>query len=401
METVAIIAEYNPFHQGHAHQIAEVKRRHPQATLLVLMSGEVVQRGEFAVAPKGQRATWALAGGADLVCELPYIYAGQTAEIFGAGAVSILHATGVCQHLCFGTESQSIAPLEAMAQVLATEPPAYKAALRDALNEGLSFARARQQALGATLGDTKALTLPNNILAVEYLKALKRLNSSITPMAILRKGSGYHSTHCHPQYPSASALRLALKTTPATPPQGIVLTAQDWSAMAKTANTLSAAYQTLVLAKVLTASPESLRTYPDVSPGLEFALKNASAHHHTLEALLGAVTSKVTTTSRVRRILMALATEYKAEDFTRLSQGVKAPYLRVLAFNQRGRALLRTIKKTDGLPVITNVHSNRKALSPIQREVLDWDIRTANLGALLRGAPQAINGDYRHFPLGL
>ncbi len=225
MTVTAIIAEYNPFHNGHAYHLQLSRKETNADFLVVVMSGDFVQRGEPAVIGKFARAKMALAAGADLVLELPPCYACASAEYFAGGAVSLLNSLGCVDYLCFGSESGDISALSVAADILAREPQAYRAALKHALRMGDPYPKARQFALSQALANSAAsdalsqtlannaasdtLSQPNDILGTEYLKALKKTESRIRPIAIRRKGSGYHDRSLAGGYPSATAIREA------------------------------------------------------------------------------------------------------------------------------------------------------------------------------------------------
>ena len=184
MHTIGIIAEYNPFHSGHQYQLDEIRNTFGRDCAVVcVMSGNWVQRGDAAITDKWNRALMALQGGADLILELPTLWAASSAETFARGGVSLLDATGVVNTLCFGSESGTLAPLEQVVSLLETTE--WQDALRVYINRGLSFPVARQKAAGDLLGDNaNCLRSPNNNLAIEYLRAMQTLDSSMTPYTI-------------------------------------------------------------------------------------------------------------------------------------------------------------------------------------------------------------------------
>ncbi len=217
MCTVGIIAEYNPFHTGHEYHIQEAKRKTGADYAVVVMSPDFVQRGEPAIFDKHTRAEFALRCGADLVLELPVCYATGSAEYFARGAVGILDALGVVDALCFGSETADPALFDAAARLLAEEPEAYRQLLDNGLKSGKTFPQARAEALQAVragTGETSALAnflaTPNNILGVEYCRALLGLGSPIRPLPIRREGNAYDSDDLAGRYCSATALRRAL-----------------------------------------------------------------------------------------------------------------------------------------------------------------------------------------------
>ena len=206
MAVAGIIAEYNPFHRGHAWQIAEIRRRLGEDTAVaVCMSGSFVQRGDFALLGKHARAEMALAGGADLVLELPTPWSAAGAEGFAQGGAALLDGTGVATHLAFGCECGDLEPLRTVAECL--DSPAYHVLLRQFAGGGVTFAAARQAAVQALAGEAaECLSRPNNALAVEYLRALRERGSAMEPLALPRVGAGHDSGE-ESDCPSASAIR--------------------------------------------------------------------------------------------------------------------------------------------------------------------------------------------------
>ena len=218
MKIVGIIAEYNPFHKGHEFHIEKAKKITGADAAIIIMSGDYVQRGIPSIMPKHLRTQMALACGADVVLELPVCYATGSAEYFATGAVSLLEALGCVDYLCFGSECGEIKILQQIADVLCKETELYKVLLQKHLKNGNAFPAARKLAFIEYLGKNKSLSCipeqisaildsPNNILAIEYLKALSFLNSSIEPVTITREGAGYHDQTLGGLFSSASALR--------------------------------------------------------------------------------------------------------------------------------------------------------------------------------------------------
>ena len=215
MKIVGLIAEYNPFHNGHEYHIQKAKEVTGADTVIVVMSGNFVQRGAPAIMPKHLRAKVALKSGASLVLELPVCFATGSAEYFAQGAVALLDSLGCVDALCFGSECGDIQPLTRIAEVLSDEPEEYRALLRASLKEGLPFPSARERALQDYLHDpalSRILASPNNTLGVEYIKALIRQDSTIRPYTILRKDSRYHADTLEPagNFSSATAIRRLL-----------------------------------------------------------------------------------------------------------------------------------------------------------------------------------------------
>ena len=338
MKITGIICEYNPLHLGHKKQMEQI--RHMQGAdsgIVCLMSGNFVQRGAPAIVDKSLRAKAAILSGADLVLELPVTVSLSSAEGFAAGGVSILSL--FCDALCFGAEDADKDALLETANALLR--PQFSDALRLQLDKGLSFPAARQAALDAMGIRGDLVSHPNNILAVEYCKAILRQNSSMEPLPITRSGS-YHDTAPDPDNPSATALRLLMQTGGAW--QNYV--PQEAAACFENAalHTLDAG-ERAVLYRLRTMNDKDFETLPYGSEGLWRKLMHSSRREATLEDILTAVKSKRYTRTRLDRMVMCAFLGITVQDLME-----KPPYVRVLAFNDRGREILRLARETGDFP---------------------------------------------------
>ena len=338
MKITGIICEYNPLHLGHKKQMEQI--RHMQGAdsgIVCLMSGNFVQRGAPAIVDKSLRAKAAILSGADLVLELPVTVSLSSAEGFAAGGVSIL--SPFCDALCFGAEDADKEALLETANALLR--PQFSDALRLQLDKGLSFPAARQAALDAMGIRGDLVSHPNNILAVEYCKAILRQNSSMEPLPITRSGS-YHDTAPDPDNPSATALRLLMQTGGAW--QNYV--PQEAAACFENAvlHTLDAG-ERAVLYRLRTMNDKDFETLPYGSEGLWRKLMHSSRAEATLEDILTAVKSKRYTRTRLDRMVMCAFLGITVQDLME-----KPPYVRVLAFNDRGREILRLARETGDFP---------------------------------------------------
>ena len=213
ISTIGLIAEYNPFHNGHAYQLAKIRELHPDATIVVFMSGSFTQRGLATVADKWTRAEWAVHGGADLVLELPYAFACRSAEHFATGGVQCLAGLGCIDALAFGAEAETVEPLEKAAACM--DDALLQAALHERIQNGASYAVAMSAEVAERTGVTpEVLRAPNNILGIEYLRAVRRFAPSIEPVLVQRVGADYHDTEIHGSFASASAIRKLLEQLP-------------------------------------------------------------------------------------------------------------------------------------------------------------------------------------------
>ena len=336
MRITGIICEYNPLHLGHKKQLDLIRAADPQGGIVCLMSGNFVQRGMPAIVDKSLRAAAAVKCGADLVLELPVTVALSSAEGFAGGGVSIL--SGFCDQLCFGAENADSDALMAAAKALLSDE--FKTALREELDKGLSFPAARQKAL-ETMGVTPELvSTPNNILAVEYCKAILVHNCAMKPMPILRQGD-YHDLTAEKENPSATAVR------------ALMLNDQDWRSYVPAdlfqnlpLHDLSRGEQA-ILYRLRTMTDDEYEALPYGSEGLWRKLMHAARSEATLEAILTATKSKRYTRTRLDRMVMCAFL-----GITRDMISAPIPYVRVLAFNDRGRDILKKARLTGKFPNI-------------------------------------------------
>lgn len=331
---VGIVCEYNPFHRGHQKQFDIIRGKFGRETgIICAMSGNYVQRGYPAVFDKSLRAEAALRCGADLVVELPVTTALSSAEGFASGGVAVL--SRLCDGLCFGAETADPALLQSTAAALLCDD--FPPLLRRALDMGCSFPAARQTALENMGLPGEVLESPNNILAVEYCKAILRQASPMKPLPIFREGS-YHAEEADPENPSATALRLRLERGQSISeylpePAARVFTGA-------TTHTLEAG-QRAVLGKLRAMTDAEFEALPFGSEGLWRKLMHESRRQADLEAIAAAVKSKRYTRSRIdRMILCALL------GINKKTLSADIPYVRVLGFNDRGREILRGVKKS-------------------------------------------------------
>ena len=382
METAGIVAEYNPFHRGHAWHIAETRRRlGGEAPVVCVMSGHWVQRGECALADKWLRAALALDRGADLVVELPTPWAMASAESFARGAVSLLAATGVVDVLSFGSETGELAPLEAAAAAL--DAPEYPEKLRAALGRGLSFPAARQEAAGAA-----CLSAPNNNLGVEYLRSLRALGSTIRPLTVPRQGAG-HDGPAAGGFASASELRRLLRAgrgEEAAP----YLTA-PWSGELADMQHIERA----VLARLRTMGEGDWAALPDGggAEGLPSRLAKAAREAVSLEDFYTRAKTRRYPHARLRRLALAAFLDLRAAE-----RPAAPPYVRVLGLGGRGRALLRRMKDTCPLPVIVKPAQARELDGPA-RTLFESEARYTDLYGLCFPAPRPCGAEWIHSPV--
>lgn len=328
--TVGVICEYNPFHRGHQKQFHLIREKFgPDTTIVCLMSGNFVQRGAPAIVDKSIRAKAAILSGADLVLELPVTCALSSAEGFAAGAVRIL--TDVCDALCFGAETADGARLQAVAAALLTEE--FSLQLKQQLSSGISFPAARQNALAQLGEDGSLLTQPNNILAVEYCKAIRAQSSNLIPVPICREGS-YHDLVADAENPSATSVRR------------LMLSGSSWqqyvpddaASLFETASKHRTAFgERAILSRLRTMTEAEFEALPYGSEGLWRKFMHAVRSQPTLETVLEATKSKRYTRTRLDRMMLCAFLGLTADDLS-----APAPYARILAFRDRGRCVLKS-----------------------------------------------------------
>ena len=376
MKTCGIVCEYNPFHTGHMAQIAAVRTRLGSDTAIVCcMSGNFVQRGEPAVAPRHLRAESALHGGADLVLELPLPWSLSSAEGFARAAVTLLTSTGVVTHLAFGAEDPDLDRLQALADA-ALEKSTIDATLEH-LGTGIPYARARERALYARLrSEAELLRRPNNTLAIEYLKALRSLQSGVQPIALPREGAG-HDGEPADGFASATWLRERLRSDdwesvrPYLPRASFDLLA-DGARHGKLMLSLER-FECALLPQLLRMDINELAALPGASEGLEHRLYDAIRQGRSFDAVWQAAKTKRYPASRLRRMLLCAFLGVTASDQTQ-----PIPYIRVLGLSQTGRTLLRDMAQKSALPVVTRPAEikalSQQALALFEREVLADDL---------------------------
>lgn len=445
MKIIGIIAEYNPFHNGHAYQIEEIRRRTQADYIVVAMSGDFVQRGAPAIVDKYARTRMALSCGADLVIELPVLWATASAESFAAAGVALFEKMGCVDGICFGAECENLSLLSEIADILAEEPSAYRAALSSYIKEGLTFPQARAKALsesaptppktGSALKNAfsesasltqselaKILVSPNNILAIEYLKAIRRQDSSLTPYLIKREGAGYHDTeiydaplgfsgsenvscsHSDVSTPaisptsapvaaptaSATAIRKTLAAAPsdslsANPATAIreTLTAESSdSPSAKLAAAMPAPalsvltnylsqmpavwsddFSSILSYLLLSKAPEELALYGDCNIDIANRLSKNLFSYRSVSQFCEQNKSRDITYTRMSRILFHMLLHIQNTDYAAGKAQGYIPYLRILGFCKDSSALLGELKRRAAVPVISKLADAKRLLA--------------------------------------
>ena len=401
---VGIIAEYNPFHNGHAYHLEKSKELAKADYVIAVVSGNFVQRGNVSLINKWDKANMALAEGADLVIELPTVYSISSAENFAYGAVKILSSLNIVDYIAFGTETDNINILEKCADILYRQPQKFVNLLNHELSKGLSFPKARENALLMYLNDIRTysnvLSSPNNILAIEYLKALKRLKSHIRPIAIKRKGSGYNELEITNNFASATAIR---KKIIDNKPAGIskLMPSNSYRVLYNSIQKGHfvkdiTSFEKEILYVLRKMNLKEIANLPDVTEGLEHAIKNAASSCNTIEEFMNIIKTKRYTNTRIQRILLYALLGITKDD---MKNSMKVqPYIRVLGMNNKGKDLISVISRSNpNLNIITSVkkyidsNPNKNLLN-----MLNIDINATNTYTLGYEKDSWSNLDFTH-----
>ncbi len=402
MKTLGIIAEYNPFHRGHAYMLERAKQKANADRVVVIMSGSFVQRGEPAVFDKWTRTAAALKNGADLVFELPVIFAASHAEAFAKGAVRLLTESGIVDTLAFGSESGDLSQLQAAARLLANETEEFQRLLKELLGMGLSYPSARAKVLETlTQINSDILSMPNDILALEYLKALAYYSSPIEPVTIRRRGD-YHNLSLTNGYASASAIRKALtENNSAEAMAELPENTQDLYHKALSLGTAPVFREALMPAlhyKLRTTSAEELKEIAEVTEGLENRILHSIDSCYSFEEMMSFIKTKRYTRAKIQRILLHILLHVKESELSYFLSLPKMPYVRVLGFKKERADMLADLTEQAKCPVLTNLKKAPEILDEDGLALLALEKTATDLHALAAPNPlyRAPNRDFKN-----
>jgi len=391
MQLTGIVAEYNPFHNGHALHVKQARQKTNCSHIVAVMSGQFVQRGEAAIFDKWSRAEMAVAAGVDLVIELPFAFAVRSAQYFAAGGVRLLAALGISS-LCFGAEQADLAMLSTAAN--AFDHPVTLDVFQSGIQQGLPYAKALSNAVAIQTGlSADFLMTPNNILAVEYLRSINRWAPHIKPVAVTREQAPYHQAVISGSIASATAIRKALLDRN-------LLDEEIAAALPQVSRTIihqllhqqkgpveGHFFGNMLLAKLRTASLISLEQIPEMAEGLHHKFLTCALQAIDLDMLLSLVKSKRYTRTRLQRIAVHTLLGTAKADLT-LFDTAGPLYARVLAFNNNGKDILRQLKEHSTVPLITKTtqyldshQRNIAELSPLQK-MLSFDTIASDIYSL-------------------
>lgn len=388
-KVLGIIAEYNPFHNGHALHLAKSKKNTDAEYTICVMSGNFVQRGNTSIVNKWIKTEMALKNGIDLVLELPTIYSVSSAENFAEGSIKLLNSLKIVDSISFGSEDSDIDILNRLATIFYKEPRKYSELLNTELKKGLSFPKARELAISLYLNNHKyseILNKSNNILAIEYLKALKKCKSHIRPIAIKREKVFYNTNCIVDEYASATAIREMIKSNQyneirkVMPRNSYDLLMDEIEKKQSVIDLTN--FEKEILYRLRNLSSDDLKTFPEVNEGLENLIKKASNSCNTLNDLINAIKSKRYTQTRIQRILIYILLNITKKDMYLARKNI--PYARILGYTSKGKELISEINKAN--PKLTLITSVKKFMdlpgNKIYKSMLNKDILATNIYTL-------------------
>lgn len=400
MTILSIIAEYNPFHNGHGYHLAKSIEKSQADYVIAIMSGSFVQRGEPSIIDKWSKAKIAIDNGIDLVIELPTAYACQRAESFASGAIKLIDRLGVVDYISFGAESHDLDLLDSIAKSLVEKPQAYRRALEEFIGASLSFPRARARALSLYLKNPAIediMNNSNNILAIEYLKSLREENSTIKPLLIKRQGPAYAATDIKDNYLSATGIRSQafegrLDGLEDFLPKESLSSLKDYNQV----HGLNSIYNYEAQLLYLLRTESFNKKIFDATEDLINRIINNSHQYNRLEDIIRESVSKTYTVSRVKRTLLNILLGYTEEMNSELSS-MGPSYIRVLASNQKGLRILNKIKQESQLPIINKFSHYHKLKNPGLNRLIGLDKLATDL-FFLASKKSPYNMDYKVSP---
>lgn len=396
MKIVGIIAEFNPFHNGHKYLIQQAKKITKADYVIIVMSGNFTQTGNVAIYDKFTRAKLASEYGADLVIELPSIYSNSSAEYFAYGAVSLLNSLNIVDFLCFGAENDNIEMLKHISNTIINNNDILNNEIKSKLKLGISYPTAREAALKKLLSDDEITLLktPNNILGIEYIKALKRLDSKIIPICIKRESSNFNEISLNKasnRYTSATSIRNMIKLNKIDLVEKYV-PASTYATILNITPLFNDSLYKLLKYKILSSDIEQLKNFSEITEGLENKIKNEITHSNSYEELIFNLKSKRYTMTKIKRMLTNILLDITKDDLKYIVEN-NICYVHVLSLSYRGKDLLSLISKNSNIPVITKI--NDKLLNSLNGDILKYlklDILASNIYYTLSN--DIINKDY-------
>ncbi|HZK33206.1 MAG TPA: nucleotidyltransferase [Tissierellaceae bacterium] len=411
MKVVGFIAEYNPFHQGHKYHLLKSKEISNADYSIAVMSGSFLQRGEPSFIDKWTKAKIAIDSGIDLVIELPFIFSTQSAESFAYGGVKLLDSLNIVNYLSFGSELGDLKPLIEISSILSQEPKYYKEKLKHYLDEGLSFPAARSNALedytyhnnyDLKYNFKNILRGSNNILAIEYLKALLQIKSNILPIAIKRVGSSYKDNYISREFSSAAAIRHAIKSNGLDAikdfvPNETYYWLNKYIKKYGSFNYINN-YEDILIYLIRTMEKDKIKTLVDMETGLENRIIEKGFISNDINQIINSIAAKRYPKTRIQRLLTHLLHNLYENEFNEMYK-IYPSYIRVLGSNEKGLTLLREIKKRSSIPIITKFANYKYLRNEKIEKIISFDKKSTDIFFLgLKGNKVFSNMDYYTSP---
>lgn len=394
MKILGLIVEYNPFHNGHLYHLKKSLEITNSTHSIAVMSGNFLQRGEPALFDKYKRAEMAVSNGVDLVVELPTLYACQSAEIFAHGAITLLNSLNCIDSLCFGSEHGDIDLLVEISKILINEPDKFKTLLKRNLDEGILFALARSKALSEymlnhtnpNIDENKlndVLSTPNNILGIEYIKSLLKHKSTIRPYSITRIQADYNSETIESNICSATAIRKTLKEYNTLNSISNVVPIKTFELISKSIdnnfNPMFDEYYFDTIRELVIRDLNILNSYFDVNEGIENKIYKSVFSCKNIFELQQSIKSKRYTLTKVKRILNNILLGITKDDMNTVKNIMKLPYVRILAFNDKGREIIKQIKLNSEIKIINKFSNVNFEDDKVFETLIKYDIKATNM----------------------
>ena len=394
MKILGLIVEYNPFHNGHLYHLKKSLEITNSTHSIAVMSGNFLQRGEPALFDKYKRAEMAVSNGVDLVVELPTLYACQSAEIFAHGAITLLNSLNCIDSLCFGSEHGDIDLLVEISKILINEPDKFKTILKRNLDEGILFALARSKALSEymlnhtnlNIDENKlndVLSTPNNILGIEYIKSLLKHKSTIRPYSITRIQADYNSETIESNICSATAIRKTLKEYNTLDSISNVVPIRTFELISKSIdnnfNPMFDEYYFDTIRELVIRDLNILNSYFDVNEGIENKIYKSVFSCKNIFELQQSIKSKRYTLTKVKRILNNILLGITKDDMNTVKNIMKLPYVRILAFNDQGREIIKQIKLNSEIKIINKFSNVNFEDDKVFETLIKYDIKATNM----------------------
>lgn len=399
MNILGLVVEYNPFHNGHLYHLLKSKEITKATHTVAIMSGNFLQRGEPALFDKYTRARAAVENGVDLVIELPTLFACQSAEIFSHGAIATLNSLNCINSICFGSEVGNIDILYTISKILVNEPNEFKISLKKYLNDGMLFPTARSNALFDYINENNLVDISkdellsilnssNNILGIEYIKSLLKLKSNIKPYTITRINSEYNSESIDSSICSATAIRKALKNTDDISFASKVVPLPTYNILKtnieKSFNPIFDEMFFDILSSIILRDSNELDKYFDVNEGIENKIYQSIFTSLTLDDLKESIKSKRYTMTKIKRTLNNILLGITKNDMNKIKNVNNIPYIRILAFNDKGREIIKNIKTNSDINIInkfSNISFSKD--DEVFKTLIDYDIKASNIYNLI------------------